>query len=249
MRAVLLVLALGYAVSLHSAIAATSSDAEQLAARIETRLKEARYMEQHCQPVAYPGWEGFETQRCNYTITDAKTGTQKPGLVVMLNPTALMLSNWIVEACKRVRPNLALSTCSDYLVNRVIKQSGGQFAVAGVVYEDIIPEDNVYEAYAFRDGVTVVLEGVKHRGTKLLTPPQLEAALTTRPSSTVTKAGYARIAGTSSNEYRWANPGTDIEGLKWPTAVRMSYQQAWLGDRNYLIEQWLLNNPPETAPQ
>ena len=51
------------------------------------------------------------------------------------------------------------------MFQHILGQSGGQFPVAGVVYEDIIPADGVNEIYCFRDGVTVSVEGVPHRGT------------------------------------------------------------------------------------
>src|SRR5262249_55199761 len=31
---------------------------------------DARYMEQHCEPVTYPGWDGFALRQCRYTVKD-----------------------------------------------------------------------------------------------------------------------------------------------------------------------------------
>lgn len=227
--------------------AAATEGVDELATRIETLARAARYMEQECQPTTYPGWEGFETVRCSYSVVDSKTGMKKAGIVIMLNPSARLLATWVLEACRTQRNDLPRSTCADYLVSRVIAQSGGQFVIAGVVYEDIIPADHVFEAYAFRDGVTVLLKDVQHRGVHALSSAELEASLWASPTKTVTQGAFARIAGTSRNEYRWANPSINVEGLHWLTAVRASYQKAWRGSRNELIEQWLRNNPPENT--
>lgn len=229
----------------HSVDAAAAPEASPMPERIEKRLKVSRYMEQHCSPTTYSGWEGFETIRCSYTVTDKRTGREKKGLVVMLNPSASKLSSWIGEACKAVRPDLEAERCSEYLLDRVVTQSGGQFVVAGVVYEDIIPKDGVYEAYAFRDGVTVSIKDIRHRRTVPLTDYELEAALDATPLGTISNPAYSRIVGTSRGEYLWANTGADVSGMKWPALVRSSYQKAWRDDRNHLIEEWLRNNPPE----
>lgn len=202
-------------------------------------------MEKDCTPFLYPGWKGFDTIRCSYSVSDGKDGKQKSGLVIMLNPSAAQLSGWIIQACKNVSPDLDLAKCAEYLFKRVMTQSGGQFVVAGVVYEDYIPADHVFEVYAFRDGVNVVLNGIKHRRTSALSAAELESSLNTPPVRTVSDAAFARVTGTSRNEYRWANPNIDINGLEWLTVVRATYQKAYRSERNELLEEWLRNNPPK----
>lgn len=228
-----------------TARATTSMEVEALAERIEGKLKNARYMEQRCQPIVYLGWEDFETQRCTYSVTDPKDGTQKTGLVIMLNPTALKLSTWIISACRMEFPDVALPKCSSHLIARVIDQSGGQFVIAGVVYEDVIPADRVYEAYGFSNGVTTLLKGLQHRNTRPLSLAELEDALTAMPLRTASESAFARITGTTRNEYRSAAPGIDVRGLSWLAEVRSAYQEAWRGDHNSLMEAWLRKNPPQ----
>lgn len=247
MRSILLSILLVGGMSPCPSLAGATEDADELAMRIESRLKTARYMEQDCQPTTYQGWEGFETVRCSYSVVDGKTGVKKTGIVIMLNPSARLLATWMLEACRTQRSDLPRSACTTYLFNRVIRQSGGQFVVSGVVYEDIIPEDRVHEAYAFRDGVTVYLDGIKHRSVHALSTPELESALQSAPIDTVTQGAFARIVGTSRNEYRWTHPKADVDRLKWLTAVRTSYQKAWRSSRNELMELWLRNNPPRAA--
>lgn len=72
-------------------------DPTALAAEIERQLSRARYMEGKCEPVSIAEWAGFQTQRCVYAVTDKKTGARKQGVVVMLNPSALQLSTWLVH--------------------------------------------------------------------------------------------------------------------------------------------------------
>ena len=59
------------------AIGRADSDPNKIALQIEQKLKKSRYMETDCKHVAASGWEGFPTKRCNYNVTDEKTGQQK----------------------------------------------------------------------------------------------------------------------------------------------------------------------------
>src|SRR6185436_14835541 len=143
-----------------AAMAAQTLTPQMFAATIERKLKAAQYMVQNCSNKVVAGWEGFETRLCTYRVKDSATGTVKEASVVLLNPTAQKLATWIVTACSNVLPDTDLSACAGRIFNRVLEQSGGQFPVAGVVYEDLLPQDGHFEAYAFRDGVTTIVEGV-----------------------------------------------------------------------------------------
>lgn len=226
-----------------AAVSAPSEEVAALAAQIETRLQSARYMEGTCTPMTLAGWEGYETRRCSYEVTDKKTSKVKSGLVVMLNPSAIKLSEWIISACRNVRPTQKLPTCTKQLFERILVQSGGQFPVAGIVYEDIIPADGINEAYGFRDGVTTILTGVKHRGTEPLSAQELEGAITAEPLQTASDNAFARIAGVTRSEFRKANPAASIAGLSWLATVRTEYQKAWNSSRNSLVEAWLASSP------
>ena len=217
------------------------------AARIEQPLRRARYLEHDCTPVRVPQWKGHDTRKCRYTVTDRSTGTVKRGLVVLLNPSPAVLSAWIVNACARVRPSDAQPDCRERVFARVLSQSGGQFPVAGIVYEDLIPADGIHEAYAFADGVTVVVDGLEHRGTAPLSADQLEASLRARPLRTASADGFARIIGVTRSEYRAAHPDAHVEGLLWLGVVREEHRKAMQSDRNALIEAWLLARPVSQA--
>jgi hypothetical protein len=223
---------------------ASSAEVDALAVRIEAPLKAARYMEGSCAPIQFSGWEGYETIRCTYSVTDKETLARKTGLVVMLNPSARKLSQWIISACQNIRPNQRLSSCTRRVVDRIFGQSGGQFPIAGVVYEDLLPRDGIYEAYGFFSGVTTVLEGVKHRRTQAFSSQELEKALTAKPLRTVSEEAYARITGVTRAQFQAANPTAKVTGMDWPETVRKEYQRAWNSDRNSLIEAWLASTPP-----
>jgi hypothetical protein len=224
-------------------VAAPSAEVAALANEIEAPLRASRYMEGNCVPTTQAGWEGYDTRRCSYEVRDKKTAVVKPGLVILLDPPALKLSEWIISACRHVLPSQPLSSCTSRLFARILDQSGGQFAVAGIVYEDLIPNDGVFEAYGFKDGVTALLDGVQHRRTEAFSSKELEAALVAKATSTVSQDAYARIAGVTRDEFRKANPAASVEGLAWLKTVRAEYQKAWKSDRNSLIEAWLAANP------
>lgn len=223
---------------------AADDDVAALAAHYAKRLQAARYLEGVCEPVSLPGWPDLPTQRCRYPVTDKKTGVAKIGLVVMLNPSPLKLSTWVVNACQFVDPTHPLATCAHWVMWQVLRQSGGQFPIAGIVYEDLLPADGINEAYGFRDGVTTVLTGVKHRATEPLSSEELEAAITAQPLRTASQAGFARIIGVTRAEFLQANPTAQVNGLEWLTTVRQAYQTAWTSDRNALIEAWLAAHLP-----
>jgi hypothetical protein len=127
---------------------------------------------------------------------------------------------------------------------RVLKQSGGQFPVAGIVYEDIIPKDGVKEAYGFANGVTTILDGIKHRQTEPLARAELEAALNATPIRTASEAAFARIIGVTRAEYLRANPSADVTKLNWLAVVREEHKKAMKSSRNALFEAWLAANSP-----
>lgn len=227
-----------------------SADAEELPAKAVERLKKkyadklqrSRYMEQNGEAATYPGWEGFPVMKYRYAVTD-KNGQQKSAAVIMLNPSVEQLARWVVMTCLVVKGS-ADSVWTDKLFNRVLEQSGGQFPVAGIVFEDQIPEDAVYEIYCFRNGVTVQVNGVQHRGTAPPTDEEIEKSL----HGAVTWIGrFARLQGTTTEEYS-ENGGTAEVGnsanrkAAWLEVSRQLYQAAWGNNRNELMIAWARKN-------
>jgi hypothetical protein len=194
--------------------------------------------------VQIAGWAGFDTIRCTYSVQGKREPASKTGLVIMLNPSARTLSAWILNACSLVRSSENQERCARRLFARVLDQSGGQFAIAGIVYEDLIPTDGIFEAYGFSNGVTVLLDGVKHRRTTPFSPDELKAALAARPTGTASASAPARIVGLTRQEYVASNRGADVSGLKWPGIVRDAHQAAMRSDRNVLLEAWLRAHGP-----
>jgi sugar lactone lactonase YvrE len=224
--------------------APTSSADEQaadLAKQFADRLKRSRYMEQG-QPrdVTLPTWKGFPTKRYTYTIKD-KDGATKSADVIMLNPTADQIARWIVDALTEVKGTYTPKAGAK-IFTHILAQSGGQFPVTGIVYEDILPADGKYETFCFRDGVTAQIEGVPHRGTEPLTPAQIENSITGKITRIYT---YARIQSTSPQQWIAAGHSPEILDTnnkptqKWLDEVRTAYQKAWTSPRNDLLVAWL----------
>lgn len=216
-----------------------AADVGSFSADISKKLVAARYMEGDCQRLEVVGWEGFETEKCTYRVKDSRTKKSKYGMVVMLNPGAERLSAWVVNACKTIRPEYPVGACSDFLLKQVFRQSGGQFPVAGVVYEDIYSEEGVYEAYVFKDGVTVVTDIVKHRDENSIPFGVMEAAINRTPLRTASEGAPARIIGVTRKQFKRFNPKASVDGLSWLSTVREEYKKAWRSDHNTLIEAWL----------
>ncbi|HEX8138674.1 MAG TPA: hypothetical protein VF544_13995 [Pyrinomonadaceae bacterium] len=198
----------------------------------------SRYMEQNCQSVSYAGWEGFPLQQCRYSVKGAHDSARKTAKVILLDASPEQLARWVVSTCMVVTGG-AETRCTGTLSRHIVGQSGAQFPVAGIVFEDILPADGRFEVYAFRSGVTVRVTGVTHRGTSQPTDAEIEKSLNGQPAS----AGqYARIQSTTRQQY-WDNGGTkDVTGLAWPDAVRDLYKAAWGNDRNELMIAWARAN-------
>lgn len=211
------------------------SEVARLAEKFGSRMVNARYMERgDCTETTWPGWEGYPTKLCSYEVTD-RDGTRKPAKVVLLNPSPEQVARWVVTAVRETTGTISPED-NDRLYHHVICQSGGQFPVAGIVYEDMTGS-GVHKIYCFRNGVTVHIEGVPPAGGEVPTPEQLDLALT----GTITCVRrYARIQSTSPGEYSayggTVDVGTDTTPtLAWPEVIRKSYQDAWTSDSYELM--------------
>ncbi len=197
-----------------------------------------------------PGWEGYPVKEYTYfTPKDVKTGKPKKGRVYLLMPSAEQLAYWVVSACWKTVQSL------DYQYTmRLLKfirwQTGGQFAVRGVVYEAMYTKD-YYEPYVFKDGVTVYVADQKYVATdeqlKECSDEQLEYYLNLGDEQLKPYTGrFARISSTSREMYyQWG--GTEYVGLsdsretrsiEYLKVVRDLYKKAWKSKDNELIDAW-----------
>lgn len=225
-------------------LATTSAAQVLLTTEFGPKLVASRYMEKNCTPVTWPGYEGLPTQLCRYTVTDKATSQTKQAAVVLLDPPPEMVATWVVNAEPLTSGGLVSVERGRKLFKHIISQSGGQFPVAGVVYEDM-EGDGFMKAYCFRDGVTVRVDGVEHRTTAPLTEAELDAALHGRVTRVYT---YARIASTSPNDYKAAGGTVDVgdnteRKPAWLDVVRQATVRAWRTGHNDLMEAWLKGHP------
>jgi hypothetical protein len=214
---------------------------DNLAAELAPRLAQARYMEANPKPVVVPGWEGFPTVQCTYSVEDKALNTNKTAAVILLDPDARRLARWMVNACIAVK---GAATTNDLkkLADFILWQSGGQFPVRGIVYEDILPANGINEIYCFRDGVTVKINGVDHRSEKQPTAAQIEKSLTATLNDVTWVGKYARIQSTTREQYKAAGGREDVEGTNWLEVSRKLYQKAWNSDTNELMTAWVKAN-------
>jgi len=184
-----------------------------------------------------PGWEGFPTVQYTYSVRDRSTGTNKTASVIMLNPDARQLARWIVSACVEAKGS-AEDTLTDKLAKHIISQSGAQFPIRGIVYEDILPANGICEIYCFMDGVTVKINGVEHRGEKQPSPEQMKKALDATLADVTWVGKYARIQSATREDYQQAGGKEAVEGTAWLNVSRKLYQAAWKSPRNELMIAW-----------
>jgi endoglucanase len=209
-------------------------------------LLDQAYMAQKLLTVTdtLPGWEGFPVKLYEYqTGVDLYTHQPKTGKVYLLNPTPEKLAMWIATTCWEVKKSVDY-LYTDSLFRWIRGQSGAQFPVKGVVYEDQYTKD-FQEPYVFKDGVTVfVSDSTMFPKDKTCTPEQLDFYLRITDKDLKAQTGqYARISSTRREDYKSAGGNEDVGDIndrkqKWLEVVKELYKKAWNSDENELIIMW-----------
>jgi len=195
-----------------------------------------------------PGWEGYPVKLYQYeTGNDLYTGKPKVAKVYLLNPSPEKLAMWIITASWEVKHSVDYQY-TDKIFQWIKNQSGAQFPVKGIVYEDQYTRD-FQEPYLFKDGVTVYLQDSNNwPQDKTCTPQQIELYLHLSNYDLKPQSGrYGRIASTTREDYKNCGGTEDVgdandRKLKWLEVVRELYKKAWKSDRNELIICWAKNH-------
>ena len=195
-----------------------------------------------------PGWQGFPVSLYEYqTGVDIYTGKPKTGKVFLLNPGPEKLAMWIATTCWEVKNSVDFQYV-DALFKWIRGQSGAQFPVKGVVYEDQYTK-GFQEPYIFKDGVTVYIKDTTYfPADKTCTPEQLDFYLRITNDDLKPQTGqYGRIASTRREDYKSAGGSEEVGDVndkkqKWLDVVRDLYKKAWNSDRNELIIMWAKNH-------
>ena len=222
-----------------------------LTARCE-KVLEAAYMVENLlgERDDLPNWEGYPVKLYEYyTGKDIYLGEPKRGLVYLLNPSPEQLARWIVNAVYDATG--ALDPADIEKVCAFIQwQSGAQFPVSGVVYEDMYTA-GFFEPYVFKDGVTVyVADSTYLTREKHPTDAMLEYYLTLTNDQLRPNTGrFARICSTTREMYYdagcTAEVGRSDDGERsqaWLAEVGRLYREAWGSDKNFLIYAWAKSN-------
>jgi hypothetical protein len=204
-------------------------------------------------------WPAAELQRCEYQVTDKlKNGTkrQKKAVIYLANPTPERVLIWLKTACGLAKPN-ALDSCIRNAADDIRAASGAQFPVAGLVWEDQLcgdplgvcknGSDGVNEAYIFRNGVTVRIEGLKNGSTNPVTSDLETLATSQKVTGVRSTGGYARIVSTTREAFRDFTGRKDIpvgksdadSAIAWSDMVGTAYRAALSDAGNPLISATL----------
>jgi hypothetical protein len=197
----------------------------------------ARYMERDCQPTTYPGWDAVPLRLCRYRVSDSYSGGSRWADVILANAEPAQLARWVVQAAQERRGRVQRSDI-DAICANILGQSGGQFPVAGVVYEDM--DGTGQRIYPFRHGVTVRIEGLAFATREQPSASQMAAY---RSGAVAYVGRYARIAGTLP-EHWTALTGERVAADRsdWPGIAARAYREAWGNDRNALLVAWARAN-------
>jgi hypothetical protein len=230
-------------------------------ARARAAASSAPYMAEGCEPERRPccrrverlpdtlaAWRDFVPDallRCRYGVR-TRAGAALHSDVIMIVPEPVQLARWATASSQTIgiQSEAAMQRCSLIVLDQVNGASTRQFPVAGIVYEDQ-DEVGVYEAYPFRDGVTVKIDGVRHLTREQVTPEEIEAAISA-PVRAVMR--YARLQSTTRDQYtaneraagRTPAPvgSAGTRDMAWLDVVRTSFQQAWGRNDNTLMVAW-----------
>ena len=216
---------------------------QSLLADIERRLQPSRYMARNCVSASYKGYEGLPVERCQYTMRDGSKGT-----VYMLNPNPLQLAVWIKDSCQYIGKNV--ESCGKKLFRSVLFASGGQFPIAGMVYEDL-NGNGKSESYAFRHGITVKISSIGTGSERKLSRSQMNDALY---APVVRTYRFARIVSTTREQYysymnREGIEPIDVGGSStnkrknsWMDVSKYLYTIAWGNKTNVMMRAWANSN-------
>ena len=216
------------------------------------KVLEAAYMAENLieERTDLPGWEGYPVQLWEYhTGEDIYLHAPKRGLVYMLNPSPEKLAKWVVNAVFDATGGLDPAKI-EQLCSFIQWQSGAQFPVSGVVYEDMYTA-GFYEPYVFKDGVTVyVADSTYLTRDKHPDDTMLQYYLTLTDDQLRPNTGrFARISSTTREMYYAAGGQADVgfsdDGQRsqaWLAEVGRLYRKAWNADRNFLIYAWAKAN-------
>lgn len=219
-----------------SASVLPADDLARVTAYFEAR-RGARYLEGDCQSTTYPAWSGVPLRLCRYRVSDSYSGGTRQADVIVANPEPAQLARWVVQAALERRGRVQRSD-TDAICQNIMGQSGGQFPVAGVVYEDM--DGTGQRIYPFRNGVTVRIEGLPFATREQPNVTQMAAY---RTGAVAYVGRYGRIAGTLP-EHWTALTGESVapDRSNWPDIVGRAHREAWGRDRNALIVAWARAN-------
>jgi len=86
--------------------------------------------------------------------------------------------------------------------SHIVGHRARSFPVAGIVFEDLLPANGKFEVFAFRNGVTVRVNGVTHLGTAQPSAVEIEKSLNGEVTSTLNSHEFRAHARAISCE-RW----------------------------------------------
>lgn len=193
--------------------------------RAEKRIIRARYMEQHLvrSTDTLKGWEGVNVSLYKYSVKDPVKGTLTAE-VYMLNPDSKKLASWIISTCVAVTNKLDKKN-TDLIINAIRSASGGQFPVAGIVYEDM--DGKGFKPYYFKDGVTVFLKNSNVTDISEINDANIKST-----------GKFARIISTTRVQYKNKYGTSQLDGLNWLKLVAQEYKKAMNSNVNTLFIAW-----------
>lgn len=192
-----------------------------------------------CTKVTYPGWDGVRLRSCDYEVLGMRA------TVILANASPRRIARWLVRACIEIDVD-AIPFCAERLRRHVERAGFYQFPVAGVVIEDLDGNKPGPEAYAFRNGVTVRVDGLVNGTNQQPDPAQMRAALHGEVREAMV---FARLASTTREQYRAHGGRADVGGsapgqrkVAWVDVVGELYRRALKSDDNELIIAWAKAN-------
>lgn len=192
-----------------------------------------------CAGFEINGYQGLPTKRCRYSQGKLRAE------VVLLDADATQLARWVLFICQGFdlsgegSDNKFLVACGRKVLKNIQRSSSGHFPVAGIVTHN-------GRAYAYRDGVVVVVPGLKNGSNAQLSSQQIESAI----SGPVIRWGkYAMLQGSTYSDYVRFGRLTDAKGqlvdesaLTYPQLVAERFRTEWGGNFNSLMRAWACAN-------
>lgn len=125
---------------------------------------------------------------------------RKFGRVILFDVSQEQWMSWIFHACNAI--GKANDKCYSQVATQIFRQSGGQIAWRGIVYENLRGGDSLNEMYCFRNGISVAMKGLERWMTRQPTSDDIKTCFEAPDSEIYFVGKFPRPISLNVNDFQ-----------------------------------------------